>query len=197
MEDSLDFKSLWQQRNMSAPDLSLLKDRLIRYKKQSLRRLLVLNLCLAATCAFTVFIWLHYQPELLSTKLGIILVIVAMLGYMLFANGQLEMFSKLDSGMSNSAYLQQLLKVKQSQKQLHTWILSLYFLLLSVGICLYLYEYARRMSVLGAWTTYGLTLVWIGLNWFYFRPRSIRKQQAKLDDLIQKISEIDGQLNAY
>ena len=40
-----------------------------------------------------------------------------------------------------------------------------------------------------------LIIVWIMLNWFYFRPKQIRKQQQQLDDIIDRLQHICDQKN--
>lgn len=96
--------------------------------------------------------------------------------------------------MDTLHYLQQLLKLKAKQLFLQTTILNVYFILLSLGICLYMYEYTYRMTMLWATVIYGVTLSWIALNWFVFRPLTIRKQQKILNELIEKFEKINNQL---
>jgi hypothetical protein len=43
--------------------------------------------------------------------------------------------------------------------------------------------------------TYGLTLFWMGFNWFYIHPKTVKKQQIKLNDLISKMEALTQQLN--
>ena len=50
------------------------------------------------------------------------------------------------------------------------------------------------MTVGAAILTYTVTLAWIAFNWFYLRPKTIKKQQGKLDELINKFEEINNQL---
>jgi hypothetical protein len=57
-----------------------------------------------------------------------------------------------------------------------------------------MYEYAIRMTVFYALVTYGVTLLWIGFNWFYIRPKQIKKQQVKINELIAKFEDVNEQL---
>jgi uncharacterized coiled-coil protein SlyX len=36
----------------------------------------------------------------------------------------------------------------------------------------------------------------MGFNWFYIRPKQIKKQQSKLNDLIAKFEEVNNQLES-
>jgi len=57
-----------------------------------------------------------------------------------------------------------------------------------------MYEYTSRMKPLWAIITYGITSIWILYNWFYLRPKQIKKQKAKLDEIISKFEMLNMQL---
>lgn len=79
---------------------------------------------------------------------------------------------------------------------MHTTMLNVYFILLSAGIGLYMYEYTSRMTMLWGIFAYGITLAWILINWFCLRPKQIKKQQSKLDEIITKFKKLNQQLEA-
>ncbi|WP_347219426.1 hypothetical protein, partial [Chryseobacterium sp.] len=157
-------------------------------------KLILTNLLLIATSLCIAFIWYRYQPQFISTKIGIVLVILAMVIFLLAYNRMFMVFYTIDKTQSNSEYLQNLYLVKNKQKFMQTTMLNLYFIMLFLGICLYMYEYASKMSSLSGILAYALTFLWIGFNWFYIRPKTIKKQQGKIDGLINKFEEINNQL---
>lgn len=194
MNTNIDLKNLWNMQEVAIPDTKELFDKTNEFKKKSFRKLLLANITLLLTTAFILFIWYHYKPELITSKIGIVCIIFAMFLY-LFVYNQMATFLKSNNyEMDTLHYLQQLLKLKAKQLFLQTTILNVYFILLSLGICLYMYEYTCRMTMLWAIVTYGVTLLWIALNWFVFRPITIRKQQKKLNELIEKFEKINNQL---
>jgi hypothetical protein len=194
MENNIDFKGLWAKQPVGLPDAADLFLKLDRHKKTNLRRLLLTNLVLIATSLFIGFIWYYYQPQFLSTKIGIVLTILAMVVYLAVYNQLLSSFTKNVANQSNQAYLQTLIKIRTKQEFLQTRMLHVYFIMLSVGICLYMIEYASRMSMLWAIVTYALTLFWLAFNWFYIHPKTVKKQQAKLNELISKMEALTRQL---
>ncbi|HCA08169.1 hypothetical protein [Chryseobacterium sp.] len=194
MATNIDFKNLWQQQTAEKPSIEELLGRLKKFKNENLRRLLVTNVLLILTSLFIGFIWYYYQPQFLSTKIGIVLVILAMLIFLFAYNKLFSPIYKLDSTQTNAEYLQSLYSLKSKQKFMQTTMLNLYFIMLFAGISLYMYEYASRMEMMYAVLTYGLTFLWIAFNWFYLRPKTIRKQQGKLNGLIHKFEEINQQL---
>lgn len=192
--NNIDFKDLWKKQTVSQPNIEDLLARLKQFKKAGLRTLWITNILLFATCAFIIFVWYYYQPEFISTKIGIVLTILAMVIYLVFYNRLLSSYKNIVTAQTNQEYLQKLILIKKKQQFMQSTMLSLYFILLGIGIGLYMYEYAVRMTIFWAVFTYGITLLWMGFNWFYIRPKQIKKQQSKLNDLITKFEEVNNQL---
>ena len=193
-DNTIDFKDLWKKQTVSQPDIKDLLVRLSKFKKTALRCLWLTNITLLATSAFIAFIWIYYQPQFISTKIGIVLTILAMVVYVFVYNKLLNDYRNIDSTQTNQEYLQKLILIKKKQQFLQTKMMTFYFLFLTLGICLYMYEYASRMSALAASLTYGITLFWMLFNWFYLRPKQIKKQQDKINGLIGKFEEVNRQL---
>ena len=193
-DNNIDFKDLWKKQSVNQPDIKDLLTRISKFKKAALRSLWITNIMLFATSAFIVFIWMYYQPQFISTKIGIVLTILAMAVYVFVYNKLMTDYKNIDSTQTNQEYLQKLISIKKKQQFLQTKMMTFYFALLTIGICLYMYEYTSRMSILGASLAYGITLLWMLFNWFYLRPKQIKKQQEKINTLIEKFEEINSQL---
>jgi len=86
--------------------------------------------------------------------------------------------------------------LKQKQEFLQKTMLTIYFVLLTLGILLYMIEYTMRMTMISASIAYAVTLIWVAINWFYFRPRMIRKQQKELNEMIEKLENVNRQLDS-
>jgi len=195
MDSDINFKDLWQKQKISPANMDDLLLKLNQYKKVNLRKLILSNFLLLATSAFIVFIWYNNPAQLLTTKIGIVLVILAMLIFLFVYNQLFPSLKRLDSKQSNNNYLQNLITVKTKQQFLQSKILRLYFIMISTGVFLFMYEYALKMPTSHAFVAYTATLAWIGFNWFYIRPKTIIKQEAKLDELIKKIKAVNQQLS--
>lgn len=195
MDNNIDFKDLWKKQVVSEPNLDDLMQKLNQFKKLSLRKLIVTNVLLIATSLFIIYIWFSYQPELIATKLGIVLVILAMVIFLIAYNKLFTSYQTIDNTQSNSQYLQKLIDIRTKQQFMQSTMLNLYFALLSLGICLYMYEYALKMKIEKAIFAYALTITWIAFNWLYTRPRQIKKQQSKINELISQFEKINRQLN--
>ncbi|WP_228413744.1 alpha/beta fold hydrolase [Chryseobacterium sp. CH21] len=193
-KENIDFKNIWKQQTSNKPNMDELLGKLKKFRNQNLRRLIFANIGLIATSLVILFIWYRYQPQMITTKIGIVLVILGMAIFLLAYNKMFMVFYKIDQTQSNNEYLQSLYVVKRKQKLMQTTILNLYFIMLFLGICFYMYEYTSRMTLGSGILTYAVTSAWIAFNWFYLRPKTIKKQERKLDELINKFEEINNQL---
>ena len=194
MNNDIDFKKIWNKQKIEIPELKDLYDKANRFKKRHLFKIMVANILLLMTSTSIALIWYYYKPELLTSKIGIILVILAMVIYLITYNTALPLLLKKSIEYSSKESLQQLIELKEKQLFQQTTMLSIYFIILSLGIGLYMYEYVSRMTIIEGSITYGLTLLWFAINWFYLRPKTIKKQQEKTNKLISRFRELDEQL---
>lgn len=195
MSTNINLKELWNKQDTAIPDTKELFEKMNAFKKNNFRKVVLTNGLLILTSTFIIFIWYYFQPEMISTKLGIVLVILAMVLFLFVSNQTLPLLAKVDYDLDSKESLKQLLKFKEKQQFLQSTMLTVYFILLSVGICMYMYEYTSRMTLFGAAIAYGTTLLWIAFNWLYLRPRQIKKQSAKTNELISKFELINVQFN--
>lgn len=195
MSDNINFKDLWAKQTSNAPNPENLIAEIKKMNQYNLRKLVFTNILLIAASIFIILIWIYYQPQLLTTKIGIILIILAIMVFLLAYNKSYSLFKGYRNSQSNRDYLKNLLAIKAKQKFMETTMLNLYFILLSIGIGLYMFEYASRMKPIWGLVTYGITFLWILFNWFYLRPKQINKQRAKLDTIISKFEMVNNQLD--
>ena len=193
MDSKLNFDDLWAKQTVSPPQMEELFSKLSKLRRKNLIKLIFVNILMVATIAFIIFIWLYYEPGLITTKIGIVLTISGIIIYLFVYNLLLPHVLKIDENLSNSEFLKAIVQLKERQKFLHTTMLQIYFITLTLGISLYLYEYVSQLTF--PWTifAYAATLVWIGFNWFYLRPKVIRKEQDKLNGIIKKFENISRQ----
>jgi hypothetical protein len=192
--DNLDLNELWCGLKAGQPPITDLTLKMDNFKKDSRKKIIFTVAILAVTSICMISIWHCYQPRLATTKIGIILTIAAMMIFMFFSNQSLTLFKKTDGAESNRQYLKDFVAIKEKQQFIQTTVLNIYYLLLSIGIALYMYEYISRMTTFWAVSAYGTMGFWILFNWFYLRPKKIKNQQIKLNELVSKLQSINNQL---
>jgi hypothetical protein len=197
MDNNIDFKDLWKKQSVSSPDMEELFSKVRQFKKASLKKLIVTNILLLATCVFIICIWVLYKPEFLTTKIGIMLIVTSVIIFLFVYNKLFSSFTSIDNLQSNSEFVHYLISIKTRQHFLNTTMLNLYYILLSVGISLYMIEPTMTMSLPGKILAYTITLAWIAFSWFYIRPKTIKKQQGNIDELIHRFEGMDARLRNW
>jgi len=193
MNNDTELNELWSKQTTKLPQMDELLLKFAQIKNKNLTKLIVVNILMFATIAFIIFIWLYFEPKLITTKIGIVLTLLGIIVYLFVYNQLIPYLRKINENQSNSEFLKAVIKLKEQQKFLQTRMLQIYFVTLTVGICLYLYEYVSLMPFPWSILAYVVTLVWIGFNWFYLRPRVIGKERDKLDGIIKKFENISRQ----
>ncbi|WP_418698218.1 hypothetical protein [Bacteroides sp.] len=195
MENNVDIKELWNRQTVPAADPSGLLKRIGNFKRRGIRRAVLLNVVLLLSILLIAFVWVYFKPQLLTTKIGIVLTILP-IGVAIASNCRLfPLYKRIDESRSNFDYLNELLAVKSRGGFLQTKILNLYFVLLSVGIGMYMYEYVAGRPLMFGIIAYAAFLLWVAFNWFVLRPKSIRKNNREIEQLIGQVERIRLQLN--
>ena len=187
MESNIDIKELWNRQAVPAADQSEILNKISRFRKSGLKSGIFLDVILVLTILFMIFIWIYFKPQFLSTKIGIIVGILPMC-IVVVVNRKKQ---------SNIDYLNNLLMLKGKETFMQTKVMSLYFILLSFGILLYMYEYTLNSSFTFRLIAYSVLFLWIALNWFVLRPVMIKKNRRKMDCLIRQIEKIKSQVDEF
>lgn len=193
MENKLDLKKIWKQQHIETSEIKELHKKAVEFKRKYLFKLIIINMLLLVTSILIFLIWHYYKPELLSTKIGIVLIILAMATYTISYNKVIPLLLKNDAKKTSKEFIKEYINLKKKQKFQQKTMLSFYFLFLSLGILMYLFEPTIRMTFFSKIAIYGFTLIWIAINWFYFRPKVIQKQNKKINKLLVKLKEIENQ----
>jgi len=194
MSNNIDFKAMWNREETRAPDISEIFAKANRLSRKTRNKIWRGNILLILTGLFMVFVWWYYQPQMITTKIGLILIMVAITLFVGATSKMFPLLAKTDVETDSQQFLVQMIRIKQKQEFLGSTMLTIYFVLLSAGIGLYMIEYAGRGSLMFQLTAYGLTAAWIAYNWFYIRPRTIKKQQRAISDIIDKLQALNNQL---
>ena len=141
-----------------------------------------------------IFMWWYYQPQLITTKIGLTLVIVAIVVFVATTNQMFPLLAKTDVETDSQHFLAQMIRIKHKQEFLNKTMLTGYFIFLSLGIFLYMIEYAGRGSLTFQIIAYGLTFAWIAFNWFYIRTKTIKKQLSAINEIIVRLEGVNKQL---
>jgi hypothetical protein len=186
----MNLDQLWQNTNEKAPDWQTFAKQMAALEIKKRNEKNRLNFLLLTTMAFVGFIAFAYWPLAWTTLMGIVLTELSMLLYLWQYNRHTTLRDLTAESANARAYLEWLYQDRKRQRYLGRQLMSAYFLLLSIGVLVYMWEFVQRMPGLYGWLTYGITLGWFALNWFVFRPRIVKKKEAAINDLIGQLERL-------
>ncbi|NDC42851.1 MAG: hypothetical protein EBZ77_15085, partial [Chitinophagia bacterium] len=129
-----DLGALWKSRNTPPPNVAALMEAARAFRRKHIVKLVRTNLMLLATTAWVLYIVYAWNPQMLTTRIGVGLIITGMLGYLVVYNRLLPLLLRVPEQANSARYLQQLHTLQLWQKMLHYTATHLYFLLLWGGV---------------------------------------------------------------
>ena len=195
MDNQIDLKGLWvRQSAVKAPDVAGLVAEAGKIKRKIRGRLVLTNVCLVGSIGWVAYVGLYYHFRFVTTTIGILLTMLAMMFYAVAANGLLMARLGADPEEDSAGFLRDLLVIRQRQERLHGILLHVYFVLLTAGVGLYIIEFLVHMRLVWAFLAAGATFGWIVFTWVYLRPRATKKQLGPLQDVIGRLQEVNRQI---
>lgn len=189
-----DLQALWSKQTVPSANLQNIRQEIRCFRRRQIAFYLITGLLMLLTIGFALFIAFYFRPRLTSTYIGLALGGSAFLLALFSAGRSARLYHRLNDTCPNTKYLQALSSLrKQEYFHRHT-MLTAYFVLLSLGLCLYMYEYTFARSWPTGIAVYVGLAGWITLNWFYFRPRILRKDKQRLEQFIGRNKELRQQL---
>jgi hypothetical protein len=189
-----DLKSAWLNQEVKLPTASEVVAEARKLKRNILMKNILAVLTLTATMVYIAVVGVHYKFEMMSTRMGIIIILISILGGIVLNSQLLTIALQGNSNANSRDYLQQLLRYRNKQRFMQTTGMAFYFLGLTIGFIFYFYEFYRTSHAIGI-IAYSATLLWIAIAWFVLRPRAIKKQEKKLGSMIEKLEQIEAQLH--
>ena len=101
--------------------------------------------------------------------------------------------SQIEETKTPSIHLQQWLNFREFQKKQRHWNMPVYYILLSVTLAVYLFELLKEAEMWKMILTFGVTYSWMLIAYFYFGRREVKKQDAKMDNIIAELKELETQ----
>ena len=114
METNLDLKKIWGKQYVKE-----VFKKIEIYKSSKRKKAVMLNVLLFFTILFILFIWIYFKPLFISTKIGIVLTLFAMMLVIFFNSKMKNTFSKINENQSNVDYLNNLKSIKKQENYLY------------------------------------------------------------------------------
>ncbi|RKR81577.1 hypothetical protein BDD43_1726 [Mucilaginibacter gracilis] len=191
---STDFKALWNNEGSRLPDIQEIFAKANKLNRNIRRKLWRENVVLPLTAIFIIWIWWYYQPQMITTKIGIVMIVIAIIAFLIATNQLCPLLTDGNAETDSRQFLTQMIKIRQKQDFISSTMTRVYFTLLSTGLALYMIEYALMGGMVFRITYYTLTFAWIAFCWFYWLPRKVKKRKKANNEVIARLEELNGQL---
>lgn len=193
MKTEIDMKKLWQKQDAGEmPDIKMLYKKVDNIKRATRIRILIQNVILLTVSAIVLYVGFNIVHAKFTTKIGVVLMVVAMLTYLFVQNRLIPVLFKTNFASSTHEYLEQLISIKRREDFLNRVMIHIYFALLCIGIGLYFVQFVH--TLLSGVLLYGLTLAFLILSWF-LQPRGAKCRQKILLETIARLEEVNRQLD--
>jgi len=195
MDNFKNLQDSWKNQDSSnLPDMEAIKLNVNKLRNQLVRRNVMAIVALAVTVAVMFLILFGIDFDFITTKIALIGVILTVSGAIIFLiklNNQMYKADKLLD--SSKTYLQELKKFKTDQTTLQQKGMLLYFSLIGIFLALYFYEIYHMNKWIGI-SAYVFAGLWMLFVWFVIRPRKIAKDNQRINEMINEVERIEGQL---
>jgi len=194
MSAEIDFKSLWNKQPANdMPDTKEIFAKADKVKRRTRYLLITQNLILPAASILIIYLGWNIDHVKLTTKIGVVLMVTGMISYLVSYNQIIPIVFKSNIESNSHDYLNQLIRIKRKEDFINKVMINIYFTLLCVGLFLNMLQALTRMTILKGVCFFAITFACMAICWF-MRPRSIRKKQKTLNDIISKLQEVNKQL---
>jgi len=195
MSSEMDFKALWNKQPIDAkPDIKQVIMKAEKLKRIYRHKLIILNVVLLSAAALVIYVGFNMDKEQMTTKIGVILEVIAYLSYLIAYNQLIPLLLKTNPEISNHEYLNQLITIKRKDAFLDSVMINIYFGCLSLGVFLFLVQPVMHMTPFLGITFYLVIAFCMAFAWFYLKPLGIRKKQKAFNDIIARLEQINKQL---
>jgi Ca2+/Na+ antiporter len=195
MSSNIDFKALWQQQPAAAkPNVEELITKAQRLTRKAKRKQIRVNIMLASTIVLVIAVGYSLNTHVLTTTVGIGIEVISMIYFLVVSNSLYLNLFKPHPEADTYTYLVELISIQKKQEFIQTKVMRLYFIILNIGLFLYLLEPAQKLKSWHGIIIYVVLFAWMSFVYFYMLPRKFKKQQAEMNTTIATLQAINEQL---
>ncbi len=194
MKDFEALKSIWQDQ-VALPKVShedVLKK--VRKTRNGLAsRLLMEMIGMGIATAGLIYVWIESPFKMWTTHLAMIIFIICCIYYIIALIGNYRRINHNNLVDKPEDYIKYLTKYKHDRYIFNTRKYSIYSIFFTAGFILYFIEIAFITSF---WVTVigiVLTFLWIGFCYFVLMRIYIKREEAKLEEMIQNLERLHKQ----
>lgn len=104
-----------------------------------------------------------------------------------------QKIKRINEAQTPAQHLGQWLQFREFQKKQRRWNMPVYYVLLSLGVGVYMFELLKNTDLWKMVLAFSITYTWLLFAYFYLGRKELKKQDAKLDGIISELKELENQ----
>jgi hypothetical protein len=201
MQDFDSLKNLWQQPAGSGQGKVIFPVTIsnasasakMKMQKQQLFGALVL--VLTAVFIASLALWGNFNFIHWYTYGGMVLICVICIAQAILMYATYKKIKGIDDTVAPAAHLQQWEAYYNLRKKQNKWNMPLYYILLNTAMAIYLLEIFTGRPALTVSIFIAVYIGWMLFAYFYLGKKNIKKENNRLQTIIDELKAIEGQLN--
>jgi len=194
MKDFEEIRGLWKIQSPEPINIDDVLKKIEKQKRSYIQRLLIQTIAAAIALLFIVTVWLTATFHTWTSHLSMMIVIGSL--YYFFRTQILDyykinktpcLFKKPDE------YIAHVKEYKKSRFRFNTKSYQVYLLLIALALCLFAVEIYYILPMHQLLIYVGLSAGWVILCEFVFRKQYVRKEEQRLQEMIQELERLSQQ----
>lgn len=190
-------KNDWKnQKGTNLATIDEMKAAINKSEKGLRRSLLNAAMLLCFTVLVLIGIWVFIPFEKSITVMALFFICAVILAATLYMGYIHNIMPKLTNDMqATDKYIQEWIDYQESTKRTTNWFMPFYNLSIVIGIMIYMQEITEGNRMF-FWVATASVIIWMLYVWFYLTPKMKKKNEAKIDKIIEDCKTIQAQLKA-
>jgi len=200
MQDFDALKNMWQQPSKSGEvtqdminGLTNTKTTKMKLQKLQLYGAIVLTLTAILIVCLAIFGNLNFKYW--YTYGGMVLICIVCLVQAGFMYATYKKIQRIDDTVVPAAHLHQWEAYYDLRKKQNRWNMPVYYVLLNIAMAIYMIEIFTGRPVVNVLIFIAVYLTWMLFAYFYLGKRNLKKEDTRLQKIIEDLKGIEGQLN--
>ena len=183
-------KDIWRSHDSDRmPSLTSINHAIKAYQKEKRKNTAFIVLLLLMCILAMIYVMMQYHSHFWSTRIGEVLFVLIAI-YLVISKYALLQKNVRDEILNTNEYLDDL--KKKTQKTAYNKIHPILYMVLASAFSLYVYEMLSQNKT-RLITGYTLLFLFLSFMWFVYRPIMERRQNHKIQTLLNKIDLIKNQ----
>ncbi len=193
MDNLNDLKKIWHTADTTGlPNSKEIMEMGKKFRDQKFRKKLFLIITTIISTGLMIAAMFFYKSQLVITRIGEICIVISGAMLIYTNTNSIGRFYRYKD-YSNKEFIAFLEQTRLNQIYFYKKTQFISMLFYTVGLLFYLFELVRGNTVLLI-IFYTLSITGLLILWLYQRPRSFKKQTAKLNETIQRLKALSDQL---